>query len=402
MADLALDHRSAPVQAAEDMGRAPAGSLVIVHVVRQFWPGVGGLENYVAVLARHQAALGHRVRVVTLDRIFHGDQGPLPKVEQHDGYEIRRIPYRGSQRYPFAPRVLGAIDDAQLVHVHAIDFFADFLAATWIWHRKPMVISTHGGFFHTSFAKSLKQIYFHTVTRCSLAAYHTVIPSSEQDSAYFASIRRAGMETVECGVEVDKFAGLADPAARVMLYFGRIAPNKECPRLIRWFAAFHRAAPEWKLIIAGKATGVAWETLEALADEHKVADSVEFHDTPDDAALADLIARAGVYVCASSYEGFGIAAVEAASSGLFPVLSNIVPFERTVGQTGLGMVVDFDAAPDVERLLANFADHGRQASRQRMASAVAPLGWAAKHLQILEIYEKALRAGKRPVSEAIA
>jgi len=397
--ELALQHRSSPLQPAGD---TPIGSMNIVHVVRQFWPGVGGLENYVAVLARHQAAQGHRVRVVTLDRIFHGDQGPLPKEELRDGYEIRRIPFLGSQRYPIAPRVLGAIGDAHLVHVHAIDFFADFLAATWIWHRKPMVISTHGGFFHTSFAKSLKQIYFRTITRCSLAAYHTVIPSSEQDSAHFAPIRRAGLVTVENGVEVDKFAGLADPSARVMLYFGRIAPNKECPRLIRWFAAFHRAAPDWKLIIAGKATGVAWEALEAIAKDHKVAGSVEFHDTPDDDALADLIARSSVYVCASSYEGFGIAAVEAVSSGLFPVLSNIGPFERTVERTGLGMVVDFDAAPDVERLLASFGQHGRKVNKQQLASAVAPFGWAAKYLQILEIYAKTLKAGKQAVSEAIA
>jgi alpha-1,3-mannosyltransferase len=265
-----------------------------------------------------------------------------------------------------------------------------------------MVLSTHGGFFHTSFAKRLKQIYFHTITRCSLAAYHTVIPSSAQDSAHFAPIRCAGLVTVENGVEIEKFAGLANPAARVMLYFGRIAPNKEIPQLIRWFAAFHRAAPDWTLIIAGKATGVSWETLKALADEQKVAGSVEFHDTPDDATLADLISRSSVYVCASSYEGFGIAAVEAASSGLFPVLSNIGPFERTVERTGLGMVVDFAAPPEVDRLVANWADHRQNLSQPSLANAVAPFGWAAKHLQILDIYAKTLKAGKQPASEAIA
>jgi len=35
----------------------------IVHVVRQFHPGVGGLENFVDQLARRQADAGHKVRV---------------------------------------------------------------------------------------------------------------------------------------------------------------------------------------------------------------------------------------------------------------------------------------------------------------------------------------------------
>ena len=44
--------------------------MFIVHVVRQFHPGVGGLESVVHELASAQVGAGHRVRVVTLDRLF--------------------------------------------------------------------------------------------------------------------------------------------------------------------------------------------------------------------------------------------------------------------------------------------------------------------------------------------
>ena len=44
--------------------------MLIVHVVRQFHPGVGGLETVVLELASAQVKAGHRVRVVTLDRLF--------------------------------------------------------------------------------------------------------------------------------------------------------------------------------------------------------------------------------------------------------------------------------------------------------------------------------------------
>jgi len=381
---------TAPCDSAPKDAEPTVGQITIVHVVRQFWPGVGGFENYVAELARHQAALGHRVRVVTLNRIFHSELGRLPAREQHQGYEIRRIPYRGSARYPIAPGVLREITDADLIHVHAIDFFADFLALTKPLHRKPMVISTHGGFFHTGFARRLKQVYFHTITRCSLAAYHTVIPSSVQDAQSFATIRRTGLVTIENGVDIDKFAGLSDRTAKVMLYFGRIAPNKELPRLIRWFAAFHRHAPDWRLIIAGKAMGVSWQSIEAVITDEGLADFTELHNQPDDAKLAQLIARSSVYVCASSYEGFGIAAVEAASAGLFPVLSNIEPFERTVAQTGLGMVVDFDAPPEAGLVVARLHDNRSKGGENPLFSALAPFGWAAKHRQIMNIYASML------------
>ena len=44
---------------------------LIVHVVRQFLPNRGGLEDVVANLARQGTVrLGYRVRVVTLDSLF--------------------------------------------------------------------------------------------------------------------------------------------------------------------------------------------------------------------------------------------------------------------------------------------------------------------------------------------
>ena len=78
--------------------------MFIVHVVRQFHPGVGGLENVVHELASAQVSAGHRVRVVTLDRLFNGaNRQRLPATETLDGIEIVRIPYFGSSRYPDRP-----------------------------------------------------------------------------------------------------------------------------------------------------------------------------------------------------------------------------------------------------------------------------------------------------------
>ena len=49
----------------------------IVHVVRQFHPAVGGIESVVRELASAQVSAGHRVRVVTLNRVFKATQDQM-------------------------------------------------------------------------------------------------------------------------------------------------------------------------------------------------------------------------------------------------------------------------------------------------------------------------------------
>lgn len=120
---------------------------LIVQVVRQYPPGRGGLEDVVSSLSRELLQRGFRVRVVTLDRLFSDPGKTLPAREVIDGVEVVRVPYRGSSRYPLAFSAFRHIRDADLVHVHGVDFFFDALALGRFLHGAPMVATTHGGFF---------------------------------------------------------------------------------------------------------------------------------------------------------------------------------------------------------------------------------------------------------------
>lgn len=322
---------------------APHARLLgVTHVVRQFHPGIGGMEECVLQLARYQVAGGHRVRVVTLDTIFDDPAArTLPHAETHDGIEIRRVSWRGSKRYPLAPGVLKALGAPDLVHVHGVDFLSDYLALTRPVHRRPLVLSTHGGFFHTQFAGRMKLLYFQSVTRTLLTRYAGVAASSQSDLGRFAQIRHRDLDLIENGVTVDKFRGLARRDARTILYFGRLAPNKGLAALVAWFAALVAADPDWRLILAGRPMGVTLESLRAQAAALDIADRVELIDTPSDAQIATLIGRSSVYASASTYEGFGLAAIEGASAHLYPLLNDIPPFRRTVEGLGFGHIVDF-------------------------------------------------------------
>jgi alpha-1,3-mannosyltransferase len=371
--------------------------MFIVHVVRQFWPGIGGLEDFVLQLSRRQVASAHKVRVVTLDRIFDDPDDRLLAAEDAiDGIEIVRLRSRGSPRYPIAPGVLRAIRGADIVHVHALDFFYDFLALTRLIHGRRMVFSTHGLFFHTPFASRIKRLYFATLTRLAATAYAGVAASSEQDRARFATLRREGLETIENGVALDKFAGLARRSSRNIVAFGRIAPNKRLDRLIDWFAQLHAIDPSWSLTIAGKPMGVELEDLQSQASGLGIGAAVQFQRMPSDAELRELIANSSVFACASEYEGFGLAAIEAAAAGLYLALSPIKPFRRSLAATAYGTIVDFADPGSPTQFLQAFAE-SEGALPPTLTSLESRFGWGAVSARFETLYDAATGRNSRRV-----
>lgn len=374
----------------------------IVHVVRQFHPGIGGIENYVEQLATRQAARGNLVRVATLDRIFDDpDKQALPRRELWRGLEIVRLPFTGSRRYPVAPSVLRALEGADLIHVHGVDFFADFLALTRVGHRKPIVLTTHGGFFHTSFARRLKQVYLSTMTRATISQCAAVIACSEEDERRFRPVAGPRLRLIANPVDIDKFEGLANPRSATIIYFGRLAPNKQVKALIEWFAGLAQIDPDARLIVAGKPMGVDPTELRNQAESAGLKDRFELHDTPSDDQLRELIRRSGTYACASSYEGFGLAAVEAASAGLFPVLSEIPPFAATLARLGWGQLVDFHDRASWPLSYRRFAEEKvRFASDydpHRIRAGVSPFDWDAAIDRFDTLYREVLGEHERMI-----
>jgi alpha-1,3-mannosyltransferase len=374
----------------------------IVHVVRQFHPAIGGLENVVAELAAAQIDKGHDVRVVTLNRIFNAPESDrLPAYEKWRGLEINRVPFFGSKRYPIAFSAIRHIRDADIVHVHGIDFFFDYLAWTAPYHRRKLVVSTHGGFFHTPFAAWLKKLYFNTVTRLSLSWYAGVAAVSGADNLLFGKIRSQGICLIENGVDTDKYAGASSPAPKkVLLSIGRLSSNKRLDKVIDFLGALRRADPHWSLCIAGRPWDVSVGSLQNYAERAGLAEHVEIFDTPSDAQIRALMARSSVFVSASDYEGFGLAAVEALSAGLWPVISPIPPFRHLADKTGLGTVVDFD---DADSAAGEFLDDWAKVSadydrtRHAAMNAASAYRWPATSEKYQALYDLVLGEKARSI-----
>lgn len=322
----------------------------IVHVVRQFLPNRGGLEDVVSNLCKAQLRLGLRPSVVTLNRLFVEPDRLLPAREVIDGIPVTRIPFRGSSRYPLAPSVFAHLRDADIVHVHAIDFFFDALALGRLVHGKKLVATTHGGFFHSGDYASLKEFWFRSVTRLSARAYRGLAACSAADAVRFQAIAGERVMLIENGVDIAKFAGAASPVPRRRLVsIGRFSKNKRPDRLIATMRDLASRDPDWHLDLVGVASDWTGPALRAAIAKAGMERHVSLHLGLGDDEVRRLLGQASLFVSASEFEGFGLVLIEALSAGLVPVVQPNAAFSGLASELPAVRLADFsrpEAAAD--------------------------------------------------------
>ncbi len=371
--------------------------MKVVHIVRQFSPSVGGLEDSVLSLTRAQRdRLNIDASVLTLDRLFTAPE-VLPAEDVIEGVPVRRMPWSGSSRYPLAPSVLRHLKGADLVHVHAIDFFFDFLALTRPLHGRRLIATTHGGFFHTGAFKRAKKLWFQTLTRASIMAYDRIIACSQSDAEMFRASAGPRLTLIENGINQAKFQNAASPTPRkTILSFGRFARHKRTDALLTVFKHLTALDPAWRLIIAGREADQKASELLDMARALGIADAVRFVLNPTDAELRSVMGEASFFASLSAYEGFGLAAVEAMSAGLVPILSGFPAFTRLIAAAGAGLTVDADDPGATAAAIAAVpvGDAELMADwRRRVLSVAARYDWQEVASRYGMVYESAISKG---------
>lgn len=367
---------------------------LIVHVIRQFLPNRGGLEDVVSNLGRQTIARGFRVRVVTLDSLFTERDKTLPHHEYIDEIEVVRIPWSGSTRYPLAPQVFRHLADADLIHVHAIDFFYDALAWGRLLHRKPMVVTTHGGFFHTPNYAAIKKVWFQTVTRLSALGYDKVIGCSVSDLQQFSRIAANRTILIENGADIGKFADGASPTPkRRIVSIGRFSANKRLDNLLEAVAVLRARDPNWHLDIMGVEYDLSRKDLLDHMARLKIEDAVSIHVAADNDTIRGIIGQASIFASASDYEGFGLVALEAMSAGLLPVLNGNAAFAALADRHSDLVITDFSeparAADAMEQAFEHLVSDGA-AIRAKLLSDARAYSWDVVAGRYVGVYKDIL------------
>src|SRR5262245_20821814 len=185
----------------------------------------------------------------------------------------------------------------------------------------------------------------HEVERCGFPAERVHQLGFPVDAEFFNPGDDAGTR---------KVLGLEE--ATLLLYVGRVAPNKRLPVLVEALAHLRDLSPPVHALIVGKTDDLYRDEMqrsEGRASELGVADRLHFLGHTTDEELRDLYRAADLFVTPSRWEGFCIPVTEAMACGLPVVAARSCALPETVGDAGLTFIPDDaeDLARQVRRTL---------------------------------------------------
>lgn len=362
----------------------------ILHIINDL--RLAGAERFLADLSPHQKEAGLDVSVAPL-----AAQGSAFETKIRDaGVPLllpdRPRPIRSPAHVVRLRRLMRGYD---LVHVQL--FPAQLwvaLAAMSLGKSAPLLFTTEQNTHNTR--RDIRA--FRPVDRRMYSRYdHIAAISDGTRDAMIAYLPETAnkVSVVHNGIDPRRFTESGSPEERsrlfpqvpvnasLLLCIGRLEPQKDFPNLLRAFAK----VPDAHLAIVG--VGPLQAELEALARTVAVADRLHFLGRRDD--IPALLRNADVYVQASKWEGFGIAAVEAMASGLPLVITDIPGLREVV--RGAGVRVP-SGEPDtlavaINTLLASPARRDALSRQARERSRAFSIAASAEAYGVL--YEKLTR-----------
>jgi glycogen synthase len=303
-------------------------------------PEIGGVERYVATLARRLVERGVGVTVLATD--------PLrtePPHERVDGVEVLRVPaYPRNRDYYFAPELYRIVRGGtwDLVHVQSYHTLVAPLAMLAARRAHvPYLLTFHGS--------TLRRFQWPVLRPLLVGANGLVALARFEIDLYRGALKlpQDRFTLIRTGIDLPGNGAAprsGDPSEPVIASVGRLVPSKGHQRLIEALPEILRRRPEARIWIAG--SGPYEQALKRKARELGVAERVEIRAVPahDRLEMADQLSRAALVVLFSDAETLPIAVLEALALGR-PVLVTRSRGLDELADEGLVRAVPRDSGP---------------------------------------------------------
>jgi D-inositol-3-phosphate glycosyltransferase len=390
----------------------------------------GGMNVYVRELGRALGERGVGVDIFTRRqdsavpdvveyapgvRVVHLDAGPHRHVDKYDVLDYLSEFACGVQRW----RALTGVS-YDLIHSHY-----------WLSGRLAVLFAEHWGvpmvsMFHTlaklknrvaeSAAEREQEVRFE-IERRTMAASDRVIAATEIDRTqivrHYGQLAPIGV--IPGGVDLELFKPRARREARAalgmaadqktLLFVGRIQRLKGLEILLRAFAQLSDL--EARVLIVGGQPTTTHETreitrLQHLAQKLGIAERVTFGGAVSHERLPLYYAAADVTVMPSSYESFGLVAVESLACGTPVVATRVGGLASIVRDGETGFLIPWrDPALFADRLRTLLTTPALQASlAERARPSVLRYGWGRIADAHLAVYDEVLAGAPRALAEA--
>lgn len=294
-------------------------------------PYVSGITNYIDLNKRALEQEGHEVYVFTFGDLDYQDNEP--RVLRSPGVPLADTGYYLSLRYKTAHRKL--LQTMDLAHVHH-PFLSGRLALSYCRRANiPIIFTNHTRYdlyaqarmplMPTEMSQSLLQAYMPDF--CN-AVDLVISPSNGMEKVMRKYGVESHIEVVPNGVDLRPFQG-AKPLARqdfafsdydiLLIYAGRLAPEKNLEFLLRAFAGVAQVIPNVHLLIVGGGQKQFEDELKLLPSRLGIGDRVRFVGMIPYDQLPSYLAMCDAFVTASVTEVHPLSVIEAMGTGL-PVL----------------------------------------------------------------------------------
>ncbi|MCS6907993.1 MAG: glycosyltransferase, partial [Anaerolineales bacterium] len=294
-------------------------------------PYVSGITNYIELNKKWLEQKGHEVFVFTFGGENYTD-GEERNIIRSPGLPLLDTGYYLGFRYSSeATRLLRMMD---IVHVHH-PFLSGSLSLRYCRPRGiPIVFTNHTRY--DLYARAYLPVLGELVGEPALEAYLPVfcravdVVISPSDGMRKVLLRlgvNVEIQVVPNGVDLTAFRQPIQAAHRVdlgfdeqnivLIYVGRLGPEKNLPFLIRCFAGVIQAFPQTRLLLVGD--GPEKKTLQELVSQLGISPYVCFTGMVPYERVCQYLKMADVFVTASVTEVHPLSVIEAMAAGL-PVL----------------------------------------------------------------------------------
>jgi len=338
-------------------------------------PHISGVTNFISLNKKALEAKGHKVFVFTFGDLDYEDDEL--NVIRSPGVPLSDTGFYFSFHYSrWARRKLRTMD---IVHVHH-PFLSGRLALHYCRpYNIPVAFTNHTRY--DLYAQSYLPIVPEEVGTAFLQAYLpwfcrevdlVIAPSAGLREVLRSMGVESQIEVIPNGVDLGPLRAPARPVPRadlgfgredvVLIYVGRLGPEKNLTFLVRAFAGTSAAYPQAKLLLVGD--GPERENLEAQVASSGLEGRVRFAGMVAYADLPGYLAAADVFATASVTEVHPLSVIEALAVGL-PVMGIRSPgIEDTIVDGDNGFLSTNDLAVFTAKLSRLVAESD---SRQRMS-----------------------------------
>jgi glycosyltransferase involved in cell wall biosynthesis len=340
----------------------------ILQVTQYFSPVYGGAAEVPYQLSKGLAKRGHEVTIYTSNH-------NLSWEYVNSTPEARVRPFKtwlSWVNFFITPSMIVQVNkeikNFNVVHMHSYYSFQNVIVHHYTRkHDIPYVLQAHGTVATYFERGSLKKI-FDVIWGYALLKDATkliAVTPTEAEQYKRMGISEEKIEIVPNGIDLAEFENLPqrgqfrkkyglDDAQKVVLYLARIHKIKGPDLLVKAFAELSKDLGDAKLVIVGPDDGYL-AALKKLIRELKIEEKVLFTGPLYKNEKLQAYVDADVYVLPSSYEIFGITALEACACGTPVIVTDRCGIADIVdGQ--LGFVVPYDKDRLTNAILHMLAD----------------------------------------------